>query len=443
MSPEPLWTEPDTPRPAAADPPSGAGQRRDRRALCAWLGGLASHRAGLIGKLLESFPSLDALLAHGPAELAAFPALRQRTWCPQETPDDRPRREPRTTSGSTGAGHTHADAEETSSAFAAILAQSPARYLAQLEGRGEGYAVVTWIDPLYPPGLRHLADPPLCLFIRARCGRRELRARLAALTDRPAVAVVGTRTPSTYGEDMASLLGRDLARRGVLVVSGLAMGIDALAQAAAVTADPGLTPTTVSVLGCGADVIYPKANARLRDEIAHSGLLVSEFAWGVPARAWRFPARNRVMAALVQAVVVVEGSERSGARITANFALDLGREILAVPGEAGKRLSAAPHALLRQGAALCESADDVLAALSPFAGAAAPSDTRRQFQSLPGLPAPLRSVLDALGEASQSADQLARQCGLSAGAVGAALSELEIDGLVRPLGGGRYRLVRH
>jgi len=225
----------------------------------------------------------------------------------------------------------------------------------------------------------------------------------------------------------------------------LAMGIDALAQRAAVdAAREAQHPATVAVLGCGADVVYPKVNAALQADITTRGLILSEFAWGVPARAWRFPARNRVIAALAQAVVIVEGTNRSGARITADFALDLGREVLAVPGEAGKRLSAAPHSLLRQGACLCESADDVLAAIAPLGSDAAEVADYSLGRDAPTFPGSDRhaaaTILRMLAAGPLSADDIALRCMIPAGAVSAALSELEVDGYVRVVAGGAYRL---
>ncbi len=276
----------------------------------------------------------------------------------RERPTDRPR------------GGT---AEQLSEAqrFAAVLREGPEACLRRAERRPRGDLVVAWSEALYPDQLRDLDDPPLCLFVRGGADAETVRARVSALVDVPLVGVVGTRAPSPYGEEMARTLGGDLARAGVVVVSGLAMGIDAIAQTAAVEVDSPLRPRTVAVLGCGADVVYPRQNVRLYRDVVEQGLIVSEFAWGVPARAWRFPARNRVMAALGRGVVLVEGAVRSGARITAGFAVDLGRDVLCVPGEAGRRLSAAPNLLLRDGARVCESAVDVLQAIAvvrPWSG---------------------------------------------------------------------------
>lgn len=409
----------------------------ERRALCIWLACLASYRQGLIGRLMRTYGDPEKLTSADPARLRA-----QVAGAPRATG----RTAVHVASGAGADGRDEGAPLPTcdAAAFGRVLRLSPHECLQQPWPAGG--RVVTWVDAEYPVALRQLADPPLCLFMRGRCTEEEFEARLRLLATRPTVAVVGSRAPSAYGEEMATLLGRDLTARGALVVSGLAMGIDALAQKAALsvpTQADGLA--TAAVLGCGADVVYPAANRRLFAEIDGRGLLISEFAWGVPARAWRFPARNRVMAGLAQAVVVVEGSERSGARLTADFGLDLGREILAVPGEAGRRLSAAPHGLLRQGAALCESADDVLAALGPAAESLArlrATQSARPGDAPAGDPRGNSSarVLAVLERGPLGADQIAAQCALSAAAVSAALSELEIEGHVRRHDVGRFRL---
>jgi DNA processing protein len=229
----------------------------------------------------------------------------------------------------------------------------------------------------------------------------------------------------------------------VLVVSGLALGIDAAAHEAALECGGEEAPT-VAVLGCGADVVYPRTNEAVFRAVARRGLLLSEFAWGVPAREWRFPARNRIMAALSRAVVIVEGAERSGARLTVDYALDLGREVLAVPGEAGRKLTVAPHRFIREGAGLCESADDVLTAIaSPPELALGDGGTTAAIVEL------LRArsdavetaaVLDALLTGSMTADQVAEFCGLPVHVATALLSEAEVDGLAELETGGVYRL---
>lgn len=415
-----------------------------RRAVCIWLGTLASWRGGLVKKLVAEYGSVGSVLDRQPAELVAFigrvgVAGREKksgSAPPEERRESERQREA-------------AERSQEEARFAALLAQDPAS-CAQALDRGPGTAVIAWCDPLYPPALRQLTDAPLCLFVHATCSDAVMAQRLEVVCRASAVAVVGTRAPSPYGQEMAAVLGRDLTIRGILVVSGLAMGIDAVAQAAALrAAGEGGVVATVGVLGCGADVVYPHVNRGLYAEVAARGLLVSEFAWGVPARRWRFPARNRVMAALCRAVVVVEGASRSGARLTADYALDLGREVLAVPGEAGKRLTETPHRLLRYGAPICESAVDVLDAIATvrlpgaeeLAGDVDPevvatlleggSDCGRQA-----------GVLQALGRGSMTADEVAKACDLRIHEAGALLSELEVDGLVALHDGGVYRLRR-
>ena len=434
----------------SADPCASPARRRSlhgsparRRALCIRLGTLASWRSGLVKKLVRECGTVSNVLDASPAELAALigpPGVAQRSR--KAHPTTAAQRLDR-------AGARHAaerDVEEQR--FAAALKARP-EDLAAMQERFPHSAVVAWCDPLYPPALRQLADPPLCLFVRARCDDQEIERRLDGLCRNPAVAVVGTRAPSPYGTEMAAALGRDLTIQGVLVVSGLALGIDATAQAAAIRAAPAAQElATVAVLGCGPDVVYPHANARLREEVARRGLLVSEFAWGVPARPWRFPARNRVMAALSRGVVVVEGASRSGARITANHALELGREVLAVPGEAGKRLTEAPHDLLRHGAPICESAADVVVAIATvhldaeaLAGDLDATVVARLLErgSDNGR---LSGVLQALERGPMTADQVAKDCGVRVYEACALLSELEVDGLATLTGGGVYRLDR-
>lgn len=356
------------------------------------------------------------------------------------------REQPRARPSGQGSAADKAELSEEEARFAAVLGGGP-EACSVPPAAVPGRAVIAWCDPLYPPALRQLADPPLCLFVRADCAQDALARRLEALCGMSAVAVVGTRTPSPYGDEMAALLGRDLTRHGLLVVSGLALGIDASAQAAAVaTAGAGRELSTVGVLGCGADLVYPRANRELFEEVLRGGLLVSEFAWGVPVRPWRFPARNRVMAALSRAVIVVEGAARSGARLTADYALDCGREVLAVPGEAGRRLAEAPHALIRQGASLCESAADVVGCLS----AASPLDAAELRGDLDAAEVAetlerrfddrrLTAVLAILERGAINADGVARASGLPVQEVAGLLMELELQGLADCTGGGRYR----
>jgi DNA processing protein len=238
-----------------------------------------------------------------------------------------------------------------------------------------------------------------------------------ALLAWPSVAIVGARACSDYGAHVARSLARGLADAGVAVVSGLARGIDGWAHRGSIDAGG----VTVAVLGCGVDRDYPRAHASLASEIAVAGLVVSEYPPGVAPAPWRFPARNRIVAGLAAATVVVEARERSGALITADLALEEGREVLAVPGEITSALSEGANALLRLGATPVTSAADVLEAIG-IERPVSPDD------DVPGPAA--AAALAALERGASTADQVVRASGLAPAAVAAALVELELAGLV-------------
>jgi DNA processing protein len=263
-----------------------------------------------------------------------------------------------------------------------------------------------------PPLLRAIHDPPRRLYLRGSGD--------SALLSQPAVAVVGARACSPYGAQVARRLGRELAAAGVVVVSGLARGVDGEAHRGALETQGH----TVAVLGCGIDRDYPAAHAGLARAIAERSLLVSEYEPGVEPAPWRFPARNRIVAGLCAATVVVEAREQSGALITADFALEEGREVFAVPGEITSSLSAGTNGLLRLGATPLTTAEDVLESL----GIAAPAE-----ETVPAHP--LLELLPA------SADELVRASSLSPREVAIALAELELAGLVAE-GDGLYRALR-
>ncbi|HET6690394.1 MAG TPA: DNA-processing protein DprA [Miltoncostaeaceae bacterium] len=279
-------------------------------------------------------------------------------------------------------------------------------------------------DPRYPDALRQLPDPPFCLFLRG-----ESESALARLSAGPAVGVVGSRRATAAGTALAHRLGADLARRGAAVVSGLAHGIDAAAHEGALAAGG----CTVAVLGCGVDVPYPRRNRELARRVAASGALVSEFWPGTPPAPWRFPARNRIVAGLSGAVAVVEAGVRSGALITADFALELGRPVLAVPGWPGALASEGSNGLLRAGAALLETADDIVAEL-PDAEWRPPGDPHGE-----GVPDGLAArVHERLALEPMDADALAEALGADPGEIGAALALLEVEGLAVRGEGRRY-----
>jgi DNA processing protein len=258
----------------------------------------------------------------------------------------------------------------------------------------------------FPALLGAVHDPPPGLFLRG--------AADVELLSRPAVAIVGARACSGYGASAARMLARDLTRAGLVVVSGLARGVDAEAHRGALDAGG----PTVAVLGCGIDRDYPAAHAELARRIAATGLIVSEYAPGVEPAPWRFPARNRIVAGLAAATVVVEARERSGALITADLALEEGREVFAVPGEITSGLSAGANALLKLGASPLTCAADLLSCFG----------IETVDANDPALDAAAGSVLAQLRDTAASADELARTTGLPAAAVARTLVELELAG---------------
>jgi DNA processing protein len=266
-----------------------------------------------------------------------------------------------------------------------------------------------------PPLLRAIHGPPSRLYLRGAADPQ--------LLWRPAVAIVGARACSAYGAQVARMLGRELAAAGLVVVSGLARGVDGEAHRGALETDGH----TVAVLGSGINRDYPAAHTALARSIAERSLIVSEYEPGVEPSRWRFPARNRVIAGLCSATIVVEARERSGALITADFALDEGREVFAVPGEITSSLSAGTNALLRLGATPLTCAADVLESFGLEA----------QEKARPQIGEAANSLLQHL---PATVDELVRASGLSAGEVAGALAELELaaaaaegDGIYRAL----------
>ena len=279
-------------------------------------------------------------------------------------------------------------------------------------------------DPLYPAPLADLGDPPAVLFCRGD------RGMLSEVRAEGTVTIVGSRRPSSYGRGLARDLGREVAAAGLVVVSGMAMGIDARAHEGALEAG-GLT---LAVLGTGVDVPYPPRCTRLYEEIVERGLMVSELPPGTLARRWTFPARNRIMAALGRMTVVVEARERSGSLITAEMAQDLNREVGAVPGRVGSSPAAGTNGLLRDGASVIRGAPDVLDSILGVGAERPPPVIARG----PALDAELAEVLDLVERGSSSADALARASGLEPGPLAAALVRLELGGYLRSDSGGRY-----
>lgn len=283
-------------------------------------------------------------------------------------------------------------------------------------------------DEAYPERLRAIPDPPLVLWTRAA-------PSFFSSFCPPAVAIVGSRAASPYALEMAEHLGAELAARGVVVVSGLARGVDSAAHRGALR-----TGRTLAVLGSGPNIIYPAEHARLAEEIAGSGGLVSELPPGTPPRALHFPLRNRLISGLSLAVVVVEASEKSGSLITAACALDQGREVMAVPGNALAGRNRGAHALLRDGAKIVETADDILEEL-PVVGRSTNSAGTSERLNGRGNGSDLENdrILACLEPGDACAvDELSSRTGLDTGWILAQLAALELQGRVRRLGGGRF-----
>lgn len=275
----------------------------------------------------------------------------------------------------------------------------------------------------YPVVLHQLTDPPRVLYC---AGTLE---RLADLLAEPAATIVGTRRPSPYGAQVAKELGRGLAAAGVTVISGLALGIDALAHEGALAAKG----RPIAVLACGANIAYPARHRRLYGQVREAGVVLSELPPGCRPFRWSFPARNRIMAALGAITVVVEAADPSGTLITAVFATDLGRTVGAVPGQVTSRIAEGNNRLLREGAAAIRGAQDVLDEI--YGVGNGPDIGERRVRALEPH---LRAVLDGV-EVGEGVGEIAARTGMSAPAVRSALGELELEGLIVSGGIGWYQ----
>jgi DNA processing protein len=285
--------------------------------------------------------------------------------------------------------------------------------------------VITLADLSYPQRLLESVDPPSLLYVTGDPGYLNL----------PAIGIVGSRNATPQGIENALAFSRALADQGFTIISGLALGIDAAAHEGALRSQ---TPSgTIAVIGTGIDRVYPATNRKLAHLIAHKGCIVSEFPLGTAASASNFPRRNRLIAALSQACLVVEAAPASGSLITARLAGELGRDLFAIPGSIHAPQYKGCHALIKQGAKLVECAQDILEELSPHLA-----------HSLTDNPPPIQNaahqpLLDALGHDPATLDQLISRSGLTAERVLAMLTELSLDGTVTNLPGGRYqRLIR-
>lgn len=292
--------------------------------------------------------------------------------------------------------------------------------------RAAGIKMIPFSDAAYPASLRAIADPPPLLYVKG-----ELRDN-----DSKAVAIVGSRSASDYGRRIARDLARGLASFGFTVVSGMARGIDGMAHESALQAGG----RTLAVLGSGVDRAYPPEHEMLYRRISENGAVISELPMGARPIAFNFPARNRLISGLSLGVVVVEATEKSGSLITASLAAEQGREVFAVPGEAGASRSRGSHRLIRQGAKLVETVEDIIEEIAPQLsrrnGDAAPASAR----SLPENSGPAaRQIFALLKETSLQVDQVIEQSGLPAPQVLQVLLDLELQGFVCQTPGKIYR----
>ncbi len=287
----------------------------------------------------------------------------------------------------------------------------------------DGHHLITLDDDAYPPRLAHCVHAPPVLYVRGDL------ARLGA----PSIAIVGSRHPTRAGTEDAAAFASALAEAGYAIVSGLARGIDAAAHAAALAHPAG----TIAVLGHGPDRVYPASHESLAERIASCGAIVTEYPPGTPPTPWGFPQRNRIIAGLSLGVLVVEAGRESGALITARHAVDAGREVYAIPGSIHAPLHKGCHALLKAGAKLVESADDVLGELP--ASARVPNAARRAHAADPGDAAGAADpLLEAIGWDPVTIDRLAERAGAGAAEVAAQLLALELAGHVERLPNGEF-----
>src|SRR5881628_132645 len=295
----------------------------------------------------------------------------------------------------------------------------------------QAHATLNLGDERYPELLRAIHDPPAVLYCDGS----------VEPGDRQAVAIVGSRQATPYGFRITETLAGELSALGFTIVSGFARGIDAAAHRAALAAGG----RTVAVLGCGLDVDYPSGHASLHAEIAGSGAVLTEFAPGTPPRATNFPRRNRIISGLALGVVVVEAADDSGSLITARLALEQGREVFAVPGPIDVPTSQGPHGLLKQGATLVETVDDIVEELLPQLDRPLQTLKTEPIAALPEhveLSPSERTVLEVMSREPLHLDDLTERSRLTTPAVAAILLGLELKALVKQLPGQRYCLAR-
>lgn len=293
--------------------------------------------------------------------------------------------------------------------------------------------LINWTEPEYPQSLLQIYDPPVLLYVR---GNPEV-------LNFPSLSVVGTRKPTLYGTQMAERLGRELASRGLVIVSGLARGIDAIAHQGAMAANG----RAIGVLGTGIDVCYPKENKKLYEKVLERGAILSEFSLHTHPAPENFPVRNRIVAGMPLGVIVVEGAQYSGSLITARLAMEFGREVFGVPGNVTQPVSFAPNQLIKQGAKLVTNADDVVEELPTPVRAALvkpeqPEAEQRNLLLAASLTPVEKKIYELLhADESIHIDEIVEQSGLNSSEVLATLFDLEMKGIVRQMPGKQFSKV--
>lgn len=284
--------------------------------------------------------------------------------------------------------------------------------------RDIGASILPRWDPAYPENLQEIYDPPALLFVRGDFNPQDMNS----------VAIVGTRNPTHYGIEITQSITRDLVQAGITIVSGLARGIDTAAHWTAVR-NGG---RTIGVLGCGIDICYPRENRELVDAIIQNGAVISEFRPGISPLATNFYRRNRIVSGLTKGTLVVEAAPRSGSLITAAHALDQNREVFALPGSVLNKRSWGPHHLLKEGAALVESAEDIISTLfSSSTKKTAGKEPQNEQAELQDLTEAVKAVFEAIDIDPVHIDSLCETLGIDAGRLSGMLLELELRGLIR------------
>ena len=296
-----------------------------------------------------------------------------------------------------------------------------------------GCSLLNWTDPEYPQTLLQIYDPPVMLYVRGD----------PQVLNLPSLSIVGTRRPTLYGTQMAQRLGRDLAARGLVIVSGMARGIDAIGHQGAMDAHG----RAIGVLGTGIDVCYPKENKKLYEKVLERGAIISEFPLRTHPAPENFPIRNRIVAGMPLGAVVIEGAQYSGSLITARLAMEFGREVFGVPGNVTQPVSFAPNQLIKQGAKLVTSAEDVIEELptpirAALLKAERPEAEQRNLLAAAELAGSEKKLYELLNvEQPVHIDDIVDSSGLNSSEVLATLFDLEMKGIIRQLPGKQFSKV--